>query len=96
VAQGSHVLRRQIALVHALAEKGDVIVGALDNGLQALQLQVAQLVHREKIRRADRMERQAGMGLGLSHKAISGAPPRHAAKAMALLPLNSCRSLERM
>ena len=56
VVQRPHVLRRQAALVHALAEQGDVVVGALDDGLEPLQLQVPQLRQRQEIRRAERVE----------------------------------------
>ena len=47
---------RQAALVHALAEQGDAVVGALDDGFEPLQLQIAQLRQRQKIRRAERVE----------------------------------------
>jgi len=56
VVQRLHVPGSQVAFLHALAEQGDAVVGALDRGFQPLELQVPQPRQRQKIRRAERVE----------------------------------------
>ena len=56
VGERPHILRRQAALAHAFVEQGDMVISALDDELQPLKLQVAQLRQRQKIRRTKRVE----------------------------------------
>jgi hypothetical protein len=62
------ILGLEPAVAHALAEKADVIVGPLDSELQALQLELAQLGERKKIRSADRMKISVWRNGVLAHK----------------------------
>ena len=61
IVERPHVGRFQAGGVHAFAEERDVVVGALHDGLEPLQLQRLQLFRRQKIRRADRMKAGVGM-----------------------------------
>ena len=56
------VLGLHAALVAALAEERDALVGVLHDELQAVQLQRAHLVDREVVERGDGMDRRGGVG----------------------------------
>ena len=73
VRQAADGLRGQAALLHALAEQGDVLIGTRDHGAQAAQLHLLQALSGQEVRGAGRVKAPRGVVPKLG---LHASPPR--------------------